>query len=70
MKVSTGELPFGAIQNDAFIWLALRDLRRPELTDEMKVEIDDYVLDVMQRCWAHEPSERPSAVVLVADMLV
>jgi len=59
IEIITGQPPFQRIKNDSAVIFKILGEKRPEIPDVIKERAD--VVDILGRCWAHEPSERPEA---------
>ncbi|KAJ8515889.1 hypothetical protein ONZ45_g6752 [Pleurotus djamor] len=54
-ELYTGVVPFGHIPERAFVRKVVDKQERPERPDN----VDDEIWELLQKCWVHEPSERP-----------
>ncbi|KLO11001.1 kinase-like protein [Schizopora paradoxa] len=63
LELMTGQVPFNQTRRTTSVLIAATDGLRPERPTDPAVEargLDDRLWDLMNRCWAQEPEDRPS----------
>ncbi|KAJ7903169.1 kinase-like domain-containing protein [Mycena leptocephala] len=68
-EIYTGNPPFAHIPNDLVVRSAVLAASRPSRPRDLEKLIPEFVWDLTQKCWLHEPSSRPT-IKLVLDTLL
>ncbi|KAM6494682.1 DHS-like NAD/FAD-binding domain containing protein [Amanita muscaria] len=65
-EILSGKIPFESVLNDAAVLLKVIRGQRPERVDPCD---HDEIWDIIIRCWAQEPENRPSAAEVLESFL-
>jgi len=68
IEIFTGEVPYARAIEAQVIYRTITGFRPKRPENSVKLGLSDEVWEILQKCWDHDPSERPEAH-LVLDWL-
>ncbi|KAF9063527.1 hypothetical protein BDP27DRAFT_1299590 [Rhodocollybia butyracea] len=67
-EIYTGLLPFHLVRNDVAVMQDIIQGNRPLRPDNATIELNDTMWSLIERCWAAEPSIRPTAEMVRREL--
>lgn len=70
-QILTGDKPFSTFRNETSIIMEVQNGQRPPRPDQTLVHrgLDDKLWEIVVRCWAQNPEDRPTASQIVRELV-